>query len=170
MAQGQLLRAARIRRQMTLHDVEAVTQGEFKAASLSAYERGERAISVLRLLRIVDVYKTTLGELLPPLSAADDASAGRMMLALGGEIAPEERAVIGSQRVRIDIERLDQVEGPGWDQLRNVVCAIQRRRRGRSSRFLVLRGEDVWIVAAIFGTTPRDVVPILVREGLARPG
>jgi transcriptional regulator with XRE-family HTH domain len=169
IAQGELLRAARARRQMTLHDVEAVTQGEFKAASLSAYERGERAISVLRLLRIADVYRTRLEELLPtPLPTGDGAVDGTSGT---GAIwsPPRDLPVAEPQRLRLDIERLEDMRGPGWDQLRNVVVAIQQRRRGRPGRFLLLRGEDLWIVAAIFGMTRRDAIAMLTGEGLARP-
>lgn len=154
---------------MTLHDVEAVTQGEFKAASLSAYERGERAISVLRLLRIAEIYKTRLEELLPAVTSGSSSAANGASSARHGQARPEGHAGAGAQRLRLDIERLGEMQGPGWDQLRNVVTAIQQRRRGRSGRFLLLRGEDIWIVAAIFGTTPGDVVPMLLREGLARP-
>lgn len=160
---------------MTLHDVEAVTRGEFKAASLSAYERGERAISVLRLLRIAQVYKAGLDELIPPLEPLGPGS-----LALVGsadpapgesEMAPGRATVepISALRLRLDVERLAEVCGPGWDQLRNVVAAIQLRRRGRPGRYVLLRGEDIWIVAAIFGTTPHEVVPILTGEGLVHP-
>jgi len=164
MAQGDLLRLARTRRQMTLHDVEAVTEGEFKAASLSAYERGERAISVLRLMRIADVYKTPLEDLLPaPDTGGEYSDTGRPPRP--GLVAQD----VGVQRLRLDVERLVEMRGPGWDQLRNLVGAIQQRRRGRSGRYLFLRGEDIWIVGAIFGLTPREVAPMLEREGLARP-
>jgi transcriptional regulator with XRE-family HTH domain len=154
---------------MTLHDVEAVTQGEFKAASLSAYERGERSISVLRLLRIADVYKTSIDELIPPVPNAETTSV-RPADATDGAEGGEEDALASTRRIRLDIDRLAEMTGPGWDQMKSVVAAIQQRRRGRAGRYLVLRGEDVWIVAAIFGARPRDVMPLLAREGLAQPG
>jgi transcriptional regulator with XRE-family HTH domain len=64
-ALGQRLRAARRHRGWSLGDVEASTDGEFKASVVGAYERGERAISVQRFARLADVYGTDASDLLP---------------------------------------------------------------------------------------------------------
>lgn len=64
-ALGQRLRAARRHRGWSLGDVEAQTEGEFKASVVGAYERGERAISVQRFVSLSDVYSTPASELLP---------------------------------------------------------------------------------------------------------
>lgn len=65
---GQRLRVARRQRGWSLGDVEANTDGEFKASVVGAYERGERAISVQRFVRIADVYGFTAADLLPTVS------------------------------------------------------------------------------------------------------
>ncbi len=62
---GQRLRVARRQRGWSLGEVEASTGGEFKASVVGAYERGERAISVQRFVRIAEVYGFSPGELLP---------------------------------------------------------------------------------------------------------
>ncbi len=62
---GQRLRVARRQRGWSLGDVEANTAGEFKASVVGAYERGERAISVHRFVRIAEVYGFTPADLLP---------------------------------------------------------------------------------------------------------
>ena len=62
---GQRLRVARRQRGWSLGEVESNTNGEFKASVVGAYERGERAISVQRFVRIADVYGFTPAELLP---------------------------------------------------------------------------------------------------------
>jgi len=49
---GERLRSIRRQKGLSLHDVEARSSMEFKASVLGAYERGERAISVPRLLRL----------------------------------------------------------------------------------------------------------------------
>lgn len=64
-ALGMRLRAARRQRGWSLGDVETSTDGEFKASVVGAYERGERAISVHRFVRLADVYQVPPGELLP---------------------------------------------------------------------------------------------------------
>src|SRR3954470_13724907 len=57
MRVGDRLRAIRRQKGLSLHDVEARSNMEFKASVLGAYERGERAISVPRLLRLADIYE-----------------------------------------------------------------------------------------------------------------
>ncbi len=67
MSLGQRLRAARRQRGWSLGDVEAKTEGEFKASVVGAYERGERAISVQRFVRLAESYSVPAAELLPPI-------------------------------------------------------------------------------------------------------
>lgn len=64
-ALGGRLRAARRQRGWSLSDVESITDGEFKASVVGAYERGERAISVQRLVRVADLYSLAPADLLP---------------------------------------------------------------------------------------------------------
>ncbi len=62
---GQRLRVARRHKGWSLGEVEANTDGEFKASVVGAYERGERAISVQRFVRIAEVYSFSPSDLLP---------------------------------------------------------------------------------------------------------
>lgn len=62
---GQRLRAARRQRGWSLGEIEAQTDGEFKASVVGAYERGERAISVQRFVRLAEIYGLPANELLP---------------------------------------------------------------------------------------------------------
>src|SRR5207245_8870976 len=62
---GERLRAIRRQKGLSLHDVEARSNLEFKASVLGAYERGERAISVPRLLRLAEIYEVPADQLLP---------------------------------------------------------------------------------------------------------
>ena len=68
---GVRLRAARRQRGWSLGEVEAFTDGEFKASVVGAYERGERAISVQRLTRLAEVYGVGPTELFPGSRPAD---------------------------------------------------------------------------------------------------
>ena len=67
-ALGQRLRAARRHRGWSLGDVESQTSGEFKASVVGAYERGERAISVQRFVRLSDIYGSSASDLLPAVA------------------------------------------------------------------------------------------------------
>jgi len=62
---GVRLRTARRQRGWSLGEVESYTNGEFKASVVGAYERGERALSVQRLVRLAEVYAVPPADLLP---------------------------------------------------------------------------------------------------------
>ena len=62
---GERLRAIRRQKRLSLQEVEASSQQEFKASVLGAYERGERAISVPRLQRLARFYSVPVDQLLP---------------------------------------------------------------------------------------------------------
>lgn len=62
---GETLRATRRHKKMSLQEVEGLSNQEFKASVLGAYERGERAISVPRLWRLARFYGVETTQLLP---------------------------------------------------------------------------------------------------------
>ena len=62
---GERLRLIRMQRGMSLQDVQSATDGEFKAAVLGAYERGERSLSLPRLRRLAVCYEVPMNQLLP---------------------------------------------------------------------------------------------------------
>ena len=62
---GDRLRAIRRQKRLSLQEVEAASEQEFKASVLGAYERGERAISVPRLQRLARFYNVPVDQLLP---------------------------------------------------------------------------------------------------------
>src|SRR2546426_5529021 len=62
---GERLRAIRKQKGLSLQEVEASSQEEFKASVLGAYERGERSISVPRLQRLARFYGVPVDQVLP---------------------------------------------------------------------------------------------------------
>lgn len=62
---GETLRTTRRSKKMSLQEVEGLSNQEFKASVLGAYERGERAISVPRLWRLAGFYGVEVTALLP---------------------------------------------------------------------------------------------------------
>src|SRR3954465_1941253 len=62
---GERLRVIRRQKRLSLQEVEATSNEEFKASVLGAYERGERAISVPRLERLAKFYNVPVDQLLP---------------------------------------------------------------------------------------------------------
>ena len=62
---GRNLRDARRQAGFSLMKLEEDTKGEFKASAVGAYERGERAISVVKLAALCRVYGTSAKEVIP---------------------------------------------------------------------------------------------------------
>lgn len=62
---GRRIRARRKALHWSLADVEQETNGEFRASVLGAYERGERDIRAVRLVRLAEVYGCAAVDLLP---------------------------------------------------------------------------------------------------------
>jgi len=104
---GERLRSIRRQRGFSLQDVQRVSEGEFKAAVLGAYERGERSLSVPRLHRLAGYYGVPVVQLLPPEPAA--------------MVVDPER-----ESITIDLARLGDLDGPEGDPLRGDASAIMR--------------------------------------------
>ncbi len=70
-AVGERLRQIRKEQRLSLHDVEEHSQHEFKASVVGAYERGERSISVARLIRLCEHYHVSPSTILPSETTID---------------------------------------------------------------------------------------------------
>ena len=108
-AVGARLRAMRKQMRLSLQAVEAMSDQEFKASVLGAYERGERAISVPRLQRLAKLYDVPVDQLLPH----DDDDEDRWGAATrdpGDAPLTARRALHGLGRQREDHDRPDQAQ------------------------------------------------------------
>jgi transcriptional regulator with XRE-family HTH domain len=148
---GERLRAIRRQKRMSLQEVEATSNQEFKASVLGAYERGERAISVPRLQRLARFYSVPVDQLLPGdegpdfghpeveddtvIDLTDSAQATHL---LGG--------------ITIDITKLDTISGPEAGMLNRYLTMIQVQRQDFNGRVLTIRRDDLQALAAILGT------------------
>src|SRR5439155_7856546 len=103
---GQRLRAVRSQKRWSLHEVQEAADGEFSAAAVGSYERGERLISVPRLNRLALLYRVPVEELLPP----DHPGASRRDEGEVGEA--------GSSRLVIDLTALDGLAEREWEPIR----------------------------------------------------
>jgi len=163
-AVGSRLRAMRKQMRLSLQAVEAMSDQEFKASVLGAYERGERAISVPRLQRLAKLYDVPVDQLLPSddampggrWGAAEDAANGR-------RIAPVSTV---PDKVAIDLTKLHTVSGPERDLLRRFLSMIQVHRQDFNGRMITIRAEDVRAIACLFGVTPDSMGARLDELGL----
>jgi transcriptional regulator with XRE-family HTH domain len=167
-AVGARLRTMRKQMRLSLQAVEAMSEQEFKASVLGAYERGERAISVPRLQRLAKLYDVPVDQLLPP----DDATVTRWGAAgVTEEIVPlsARRAIqagSGTDKVAIDLTKLHTVSGPERDLLRRFLSMIQVHRQDFNGRMITIRAEDVRAIACLFGVTPDSMGSRLDELGL----
>src|SRR5437867_6965462 len=113
---GERLRAIRLQKGLSLHDVEEASAKEFKASVLGAYERGERSISVPRLQRLAIFYGVPVDQLLPRLGE--------------GEIILDQTApsTMVGEGIRIDLTRLKDVAAPEIVVLSRYLTMIQMAR------------------------------------------
>jgi len=166
-AVGSRLRAMRKQMRLSLQAVEAMSDQEFKASVLGAYERGERAISVPRLQRLAKLYDVPVDQLLPN----DDAVAGGRWGAGSSDDSSSggRRAAIPSgvpDKVSIDLTKLHTVSGPERDLLRRFLSMIQVHRQDFNGRMITIRAEDVRAIACLFGVTPDSMGARLDELGL----
>jgi transcriptional regulator with XRE-family HTH domain len=135
---GERLRAIRRQKRLSLQDVEAASDQEFKASVLGAYERGERAISVPRLQRLARFYSVPVDQLLP----GDD-----------GPAFVDPRATRAPESVTIDLRRLESIGGAEADMLTRYLAMIQVQRQDFNGRMLTIRRDDLRAIACILGVT-----------------
>ncbi|MGH9017340.1 MAG: transcriptional regulator [Acidimicrobiales bacterium] len=173
-AVGSRLRAVRKQMRLSLQAVEAMSDQEFKASVLGAYERGERAISVPRLQRLAKLYDVPVDQLLPQ---DDDANrwgpAGERGEGGNGHSTESPararrqlRPWDGHEKVTIDLTKLNSVSGPERDLLRRFLSMIQVQRQDFNGRMITIRAEDLRAIACLFGVTPDAMSRRLDELGL----
>jgi transcriptional regulator with XRE-family HTH domain len=151
---GERLRAIRRQKRLSLQEVEAASDQEFKASVLGAYERGERAISVPRLQRLARFYNVPVDQLLP----SDD----------GPGFAPQTvTAPIQDSSVTIDLRRLENLSGPEADMLNRYLTMIQVQRQDFNGRMLTIRRDDLRAIACILGVSVDSATGKLDDLGLS---
>ena len=142
---GERLRNIRRQQNLSLQSAEALSDREFKASVLGAYERGERIISVSRLQRLARFYGVPVDQLLPreigPLLAMPRRD----------RVLPEPPADgSDSGKVSIDLNRLSDLDAPEKDLISRYVGMIQLQRGDYNGRLLTIRDEDVRALARLF--------------------
>ena len=149
---GERLRSIRRQKGLSLHDVEARSSMEFKASVLGAYERGERAISVPRLLRLAEIYQVPGDQLLPRTSDVD--------------VERTQRDDTFEEGFTIDLERLRDLDDPEASVLSRYAETIQLQRQDFNGRLLTIRRDDLRVLAAVLGRRAEDLGRRLDELGL----
>ena len=141
---GEHLRKLRRQKGLSLLDVQTLSNGAFKASVMGAYERGERAISALRLAALADVYRLPLQAMLP--ASGPDAAPG------GG--------------VAIDAGRLERARGTEAKTIARFVRRLQTQRQDWTGGVVRIRAEDVVALACACDRSVPELMKVLDDEGL----
>lgn len=160
---GARLRAIRRQKHLSLQDVEAASEQEFKASVLGAYERGERAISVPRLQRLARFYRVPVDQLLP---GDDGPDFGPRPGDADVVIDLDRPAPRLDEKVKLDLAGLEQLDGPEADTMARYLRLIQVQRGDFNGRVLTIRRDDLRAIAAILDVTPELVTARLEGLGL----
>jgi transcriptional regulator with XRE-family HTH domain len=151
---GERLRQIRRQKGLSLHDVEARSNLEFKASVLGAYERGERAISVPRLLRLAEIYEVPSDQLLPRDS---DLEINLSELNGGREL---------EQGFTIDLVRLHDLDDADAQALARYATTVQLERQDFNGRMLTIRRDDMRVIAALLGRSVDELSSRFDQLGL----
>ena len=154
---GERLRAIRLQKGLSLHDVEQASSKEFKASVLGAYERGERSISVPRLQRLAIFYGVPVDQLLPRMTGTE--------IVLDGP----EPSMNSAEGMRIDLQRLRDVAAPEAPVLTRYLNMIQMARGDFNGKVLTVREIDIRALAAVFDLTAEALTARLDDLGLRIP-
>ena len=151
---GARLRAVRRQRGLSLLAVQDMSQSEFRASALGAYERGDRVISVPRLERLAALYGVPVDQLLPAGASSVSARQGR----------PARRS-----KVTVDVDRLRGAQGPAADALRRFLESVKVERQDFNGRVMTIRGDDVRVIGAALGLEVDEMLARLSDLGVLAP-
>jgi len=151
---GSRLRSIRKQRGLSLQDVQRLSSGEFKAAVVGAYERGERSLSMPRLHRLAAFFQVPINQFIPH----EDPSEGAILpLPSGG--------------VTIDLTALERLEGSEADIFDRFLRSIQVMRQDFNGKVLTIRHDDLRLLALLLDQPEEAFGERLAELGLTEgPG
>lgn len=147
---GEVLRGVRQQQGLSLADVEQRSDGVFRASVIGAYERGERAISVVRLERLAAFYRVPVTELLASADPRDQRREPQVDLPLVIDLTVLSR--------HYDSE----------PAIARFARYLQLLRHDYNGRVLTVRRGDLQLVAVIDGQDPVVMQQRLTELGIIR--
>lgn len=142
---GRRLRLIRRQRGMSLQAVARATDGEFKAAVLGAYERGERSLSLPRLKRLAGFYDVPVSQLLPEEDIYQVIPAPE-----GG--------------VTVDLRRVENLDKESARIVDRFLQRIRVQRQDFNGKVLTIRATDVAMLALMLDMSSVDIAGQLKYE------
>lgn len=146
---GARLRSVRRQRGLSLQDVQRLSDGEFKAAVVGAYERGERSLSLPRLQRLAKFFQVPITQFLPQEE--------------NGERTMEP---LPSGGVTIDLNRLERLSGTESVIVTRFLRSIQMMRQDYNGKVLTIRRDDLRLLALLIDQSEESFAERLDELGL----
>lgn len=143
---GEHLRKLRRQKGLSLLDVQALSEGEFKASVMGAYERGERAISAVRLAKLAALYRLPLQAMLPPTDGGETTTA--------------------TAGLAIDVAALEKATGAEAETVKRFVRRLQTQRNEWTGGVVRIRAEDVVALAMACDRAPAELIRLLDSKGV----
>jgi transcriptional regulator with XRE-family HTH domain len=142
---GARLRRIRQQQDLSLADVEALSEGTWKAVVIGAYERGDRAITIARLAALAEFYGVPLGNLMPG--------------------AHQESTPDGDRRAVLDLPALAEEHREPLASVARFAGEVQRARGDHNRRVLSLRRSDLETLALTTGYRTDELLERLREHG-----
>lgn len=149
---GKRLRSIRKQRGLSLQDVQRLSEQEFKAAVLGAYERGERSLSLPRLQRLAEFYSVPVGQLLP----SEESDTPTISPPVGG--------------LTIDLNRVESLSGQDSVVVERFLRGIQMLRQDFNGKVLTIRSNDLRTLAMLLDQSESGFAERLSNLGVAADG
>ena len=146
---GARLRSIRKQRGLSLQDVQRHSNGEFKAAVVGAYERGERSLSLPRLHRLAAFFQAPITQFLPQEESGDTA------------VVP-----LPSGGVTIDLNRVEALSDTEADIFDRFLRSIQIMRQDFNGKVLTIRRDDLRLLALLLDQPEDGFKKRLIELGL----
>lgn len=146
LAIGARLRRIRHQQELSLADVQARSEGRWKAVVVGAYERGDRSVTVERLADLATFYDIPLADLLPD---------------------PQLTRAMAAGRVTLDLLRLNESTArPELTVLARYAAHVARKRGDHNGRVLTLRAGDLETVALVVDRSAGELRDLLEEAGV----
>ncbi len=146
---GKRLRSIRKQRGLSLQDVQRLSEGEFKAAVLGAYERGERSLSLPRLQRLAEFFSVPITQLLPQ-----------------EETGEQPIAALPSGGLTIDLNAISDLSGPDSGVLERFLRGVQMQRQDFNGKVLTIRRNDLRTLALLLDQSEQTFSQRLAELGV----
>jgi transcriptional regulator with XRE-family HTH domain len=147
---GERLRSIRRQRGLSLQDVQKLSDQEFKAAVLGAYERGERSLSLPRLQRLAQFFSVPILQLLPQ------------------DEGPTPNAA--AEGITIDLNQVERLSGQDGQVVERFLRGIQMLRQDFNGRVLTIRANDLRMLAMLLDQSEEGFSERLSELGVTSEG